>query len=233
VHSKGGRMQRLPAKIQMRSESYKWRCLGRHPPLCVRHGVDAEQRSSYRREVFPEAAVWSSLVVVEFPIELENSQNNSWVRWRISNGLKKNFSNSSVKWGIWRAFLAWCESCCSPFLYKWLNNMYHCAGKLKLLLLVSVTLSQIRKISELQPHFMLCYIIYVHIQETNLLIYRPCRYFKINWLCFKNSYSDMLYPIFDRKQLLWFVAWMENIWGCCRKWSCASNPSMMTGSVFV
>lgn len=69
-------MQKLTAKIQMKSESYKCRCLGRHPRLCIRHYVATEQCSSYCGEDFLEAAALGSLVVLEFPIELENSQNS-------------------------------------------------------------------------------------------------------------------------------------------------------------
>lgn len=49
--------------------------------------------------------------------------------------------------------------------------------------------------SEQQPCFMLCYIIYVHIQETKHQIYKMCGYFKLNWLYFKKNYYDILYPV--------------------------------------
>lgn len=108
-------------------------------------------------------------------------------------------------------FPSLCESYRSPFLYKWLSNMCYCVGKVKLLLLISVTLPQMIKISELQPHFMLYSITYIHIQAAKRLTYKMCGYFKLNWPRFKKNYSDILYPVFDRKQL-WFVAWMKDIW---------------------
>lgn len=55
------------------------------------------------------AAGLSSLMVVLFPVESKNSL-NSLMGWRIRNGLKKSFPNSSVKRGVHRTFLACHES---------------------------------------------------------------------------------------------------------------------------
>lgn len=159
-----GRMLKFPTKMQMKSSSYKCRCLGGHP-LSAWALCKSPNKVAVSAGALLEAAVLSSLMVVLFPVGSKNSQ-TSWKGCRVRNGLKKNFPSSSVQWGAHRTFLACRESCWFSLSTQMIEWCAALCRKSEVLLLSGVALSQLWKIIELQSHFMLLFVFLFKKQST-------------------------------------------------------------------